>query len=157
MIPTTVKKKANEFDEIIRMESLASITWKLGPDKLFISPSLYYLGIGSGLGYVFDTKTVISSFTGFSFYPFSLASGISVSQGILDHYFIEYRLNHSMLHYQDCAFGCFMGEQSEFSAFHTFNLAAKFGKFYSEINLGTADFKMDYLTFGLSMGVQISR
>jgi hypothetical protein len=157
VIPTTVNKKENEYDDIIRMESLASVTWKLGFGKFFLSPSLFPMGLGTGVGYIFDTKTVIAPFAGISFYPVSYASGISVSQGILDHLFIEYRLNHSMLHYQYCAFGCFMGEPSEFSVYHTINFAARFGMFYSEINMETADFKKDYLTYGLSMGVQISR
>lgn len=156
VIPTTVRDKANEFDDVMRTESLASITWRLGADKLFVSPSLFYIGLGSGIGYIFDTKTVLSSFIGTSFYPVSLATGISISQAFLDHYFVEYRLNHSMLHYQYCAFGCFEGDGSEFSTYNTINLAAKFGMFYSEINMQAANHRNEYWSYGLSMGVQVS-
>jgi hypothetical protein len=155
VIPTTVKKKANENDDIIRIESLASMTWKFGDEKLFVSPSLFYIGLGSGVGYIFDTKTVVASFIGTSFYPTSLASGVSISQAILDHYFIEYRLNYSMLHYKNCTYGCIEGDESELSTYNTINFAAKFGMFYSEFNVEAASLKKEYLTYGLSMGVQI--
>jgi hypothetical protein len=155
VLPTKIRKKANEYDEIIRMESLTGATWKFESDKIFISPSLYYIGFGSGVGYIFDTGTVLSGFVGTSFFPASPASGLSISQAILKHYFIEYRLNYAKLHYEDCAFGCFESGEGEFNAYHTLNFATLFGMFYSEFNLEATSLKREYLSYGISAGVQI--
>lgn len=157
ILPTKVRMKGNEYDDIVRLESLTSATWKLGTGNIFLSPSLFYLGFGSGAGYVFDSKTVVAGFAGTSFYPVSLASGISVSQAFLRHYFIEYRLNYSKLHYENCAFGCYETDEGEFRTYHTLDFAMLFGKFYSEFNLETADLKKEYLTYGISVGVQIHK
>lgn len=155
VLPTKVKTKENEFDEIVRMESLTGATWKFESDKIFISPSLYYLGFGSGVGYIFSSKTVLAGYIGMSFLPFSQASGLSVSQAILNHYFIEYRLNYSKLHYLNCAFSCYEEDGGELSVYHTFNLATLFGPFYSEFSMEVIKMRKDYIFYGISAGVQI--
>jgi hypothetical protein len=155
VVPETIKKRETKYDDIIKTESLASATWKIPSENLFISPSLFYIGLGSGVGYIFETRTVLAGFAGVSFLPTSLASGISVSQAISNHYFIEYRLNYSKLQYQDCAFGCFESDEGELATYHTLNFATLFGMFYSEFHVEASSFNKEYVTYGLSIGMQI--
>jgi hypothetical protein len=128
--------------EYARFNSAFSYDLNFHSGDFFLSPSVYLLGIGTGVGYQYHNRTSVAVNSGMGILPVSYSAGVSVSQRIHNRAYFTYGFNVASLHKVDCSGICMMENTSKAAPYHHFSVL------FMNTDFRFIDIHVDYMKGG---------
>jgi hypothetical protein len=139
--------------EYARINSVFSYDFHLRNRYFHFSPSIYYLGFGSAVGFILDNRTVVSFNSGISFLPIAYSSGISVSQSFYEKVFLGYGYNWASVNKVNCAGVCVLENEKVIIGYHRLGLSyLHSGTYFVEAQANVTNESKVKLGLGIAVG-----
>ena len=136
-----------------RYNSIFSYDYHLRLGDFHFSPSLYYLGMGAGAGYIFKENTVISASIGGSIYPETYGSGLSISESFNKNLFLTYAFNLAQFNHETCIGICYLEDEGSLVDYHHFSAAVLISKLiYIDFRADMISTSTKNIAFGVTFG-----
>lgn len=136
-------KDTSDHADYKRYGTIASLDFHYKFSNFYYTPSVYILGIGQGVSYVFQENTVLSGSLGLSLLPASFGSALSISQAFFQkRVFLAYAFNWSNFHSEHCVGICTLSDEGKPVAFNHLSLGFLINRMF------LLDFRVD--AFGLA-------